>query len=49
MLIWGSERSLTVKVVPPLRLSMSLAVAGVICISPRAPAEEVWSLNRDSA
>ena len=48
MLSSGSERSSIVKVVPPLSRSISLAVAGVICISPRAPAGEVCSRKRDS-
>ena len=48
MLISGSERSASLKVVPPLCLSMSFAASGVICIRPRAPALEVWSLNFDS-
>ncbi len=48
MLISGSERSESLKVVPPLWRSMNFAAAGVICIRPRAPALEVASLNFDS-
>ena len=44
----GSARSDCVKVLPPLSLSIIWAVCGVICISPRAPAEEVWSRKCDS-
>ena len=36
------------KVVPPLKRSISFAVAGVICIKPRAPAGDVCSRKRDS-
>ncbi len=44
----GFERSSNLKVCPPLSLSITFAVLGVICISPRAPAWEVWSRKRDS-
>ena len=45
----GSERSSVSNVEPPLSPSISSAVAGVTCISPRAPAWDSWSRNRDSA
>ena len=44
----GSARSSKTKVSPPESFSIVSAVSGVICISPRAPAEEVWSSNFDS-
>ena len=49
MLICGVERSAWTKRVPPDWRAMNSAVAGVICISPRAPACEVWSRNFDSS
>ncbi len=49
MLIWGSARSSCWKRVPPECFAIASAVSGVICISPRAPACEVWSRKRDSS
>ena len=49
MLISGVERSSVVKALPPDLSAMKCAVDGSSCISPSAPAEEVESLNFDSA
>jgi hypothetical protein len=49
MLICGVARSACSNSTPPERRAMKSAVAGVICIKPRAPAWEVWSRKRDSS
>ncbi len=49
MLICGVARSAWRKRMPPECLAMKSAVSGVICMRPRAPADDVWSRKRDSS